>query len=175
MAKLSGTARLARISSLHPWRMVGVWVALLVIFGVVQGVAPMKTTTDVNLLNNPESDRGWDLLDEHGIRAGALRHRDRRSSGRRRRRSTIPPSKQTVQRVTDALRADPEIVASATNYYEVSAQDPNAAAGLVSADKRTTIIPVTLVGSLEDAVENGADFLALIHGQRAAAGRTSSS
>ena len=62
------------------------------------------------------------------------------------------------------------MVASATNYYEVNGEDPNAAAGLVSADKRTTIIPVTLVGTLEDAVEHGADFLALIDDQRAAAG-----
>ncbi len=169
MTKLSVTARLARISSLHPWRMVGVWVALLVIFGVVQGVAPMKTTTDFNLLNDAESDRGWNLLTDHGIRA-------ERSGTEtvivRSETTTVDDAafQQTVQAVTDALRADPEMVASATNYYEVNGEDPNAAAGLVSADKRTTIIPVTLVGSLEDAVEHGADFLALIDDQRAAAG-----
>ena len=149
--------------------MVGIWVALLVIFGVVQGVAPMKTTTDFNLLNDAESDRGWNLLTDHGIRA-------ERSGTEtvivRSETSTVddPAFQQTVQAVTDALRADSEMVASATNYYEVNGQDPNSAAGLVSGDKRTTIIPVTLVGSLEDAVEHGSDFLTLIDGQREAAG-----
>jgi hypothetical protein len=61
------------------------------------------------------------------------------------------------------------VVAGVVNYYELSAQDPVAAAALVSGDRRTTIIPVTLAGSLDDAIEHGADVLALVHGQQDAA------
>src|SRR5687768_7078756 len=166
-SKLSTTA-LARMSAQHPWRAVAAWVLLLVAAIAVQAIAPLNSTTDVDLLNDPESNRGWDLLEEHGIR-------QERSGAEtvivRSETATIddPVFQQTVQRVTDAVRADAEIVAGATNYYELSAQDPQAAAGLVSADRRTTIIPVTLVGSLEDAVEHGADFLTLVHGQGDAA------
>jgi RND superfamily putative drug exporter len=168
MTSLSSTARLARLSAQRPWRTLGAWVLVLVVAIAIQAVAPLNSTTDVNLLNNPESKRGDDLLEEHGIRqerSGTETVVVRSDS------TTIddPAFQQTVQRVTDALRADAEMVAGATNYYELSAQDPGAAAGLVSADRKTTIIPVTLTGSLEDAVENGADFLALVHGQRDAA------
>jgi RND superfamily putative drug exporter len=156
---------LARVSALHPWRAVAAWVLVLVAAVAVQAIAPLDSTTEVTLLNDPDSNRGWDLLEEHGIR-------QERSGTEtvivRSETATIddPAFQQTVQRVTDTLRADTGIVAGATNYYELSAQDPQAAAGLVSADKKTTIIPVTLAGSLEDAVANGADFLTLVHGQR---------
>lgn len=164
MASLSMTARLARASSHAPWKMVGLWVIALVVFGALQGAFPMKTTTDVDLLNNPESNQGWDLLTDHGIRA-------ERSGTEtvivRSESLTVddPAFQQTVQQVTDALRADTEMVATASNYYEINADDQAAAAGLVSTDRKTTIIPVTLVGSLEDAVDHGEDFISLVHAQ----------
>src|SRR5688572_5406060 len=65
---LSSTARLARLSARHPWRTVLIWVLVLVAAGAVQAISPMRSTTDVTLLNDPESNRGWDLLQEHGIR-----------------------------------------------------------------------------------------------------------
>ncbi|CAN5621554.1 MMPL family transporter [soil metagenome] len=168
MASTSVTARLARASARAPWKMVGLWVAALVIFGAISGAFPMKTTTDVELLNNPESNQGWDLLVDHGIRA----ERSGTETVIVRSESTTvddPTFQQTVQQVTDALRADTSMVAGASNYYEINTTNPAAAAGLVSTDRKTTIIPVTLVGSLEDAVDHGEDFLALIHSQRASA------
>jgi RND superfamily putative drug exporter len=165
MASLSSTARLARLSAQRPWRTVGAWVLILIVAMAIQGIAPLKDTTDVNLLNNPESQRGWDLLEEHGIR------QERPGTETiivRSDTTTVddPAFQQAVQRVTDAVRADTKIVANATNYYELSAQNPQAATGLVSDDRKITIIPVTLVGSLEKATENGADYLKLIHHQR---------
>jgi putative drug exporter of the RND superfamily len=156
------TAGLARSSARRPWLVVAAWVVLLVLAVAVQAVWPANTTTDVGLLNNPEAQQGWALLEEHGIR------------DERRGAETIivqsatmtvddPTFQQTVQQVTDAFRADTDVVTSAVNYYELSAQNPEAAGNLVSADRKTTIIPVTLVGSLEDAVEHGADVFALLH------------
>ena len=154
------TARLARSSARRPWRpslpgspSSSWWWS--------SGRRPANTTTDVGLLNNPESNQGWDLLEEHGIREE--RHGTETVIVQSATTTVDDPAFQaTVQRVTDAFRADTEVVAGAVNYYELSAQDPEAAAGLVSADRKTTIIPVTLVGSLDDAVEHGADFLALV-------------
>jgi putative drug exporter of the RND superfamily len=165
---MSSTARLAHVSAQHPWRTVLAWVVLLIVAFAIQAIAPLDDTTEVNLLNNPESNRGWDLLEEHGIRqerSGTETIIVRSES------ATIddPAFQQTVQQVTDAVRADTKIVASATNYYELNAQDPETAANLVSADKTTTIIPVTLTGSLEEAADHGAEFLDLIHAQRDAA------
>jgi len=168
MASLSSTARLARISALHPWRTVIAWGGLLVLAGVIQGITPVNTTTDISLLNNPESQRGWDLIEEHGIRE---ERRGTETIVVRSANMTIddPAFQQTVQRVTEAFRADAEVIAEAVNYYELNAQNPAAAAGLVSADRTTTIIPVTLAGSLEEATEHGANVLALLHAQQDAA------
>lgn len=162
MKSLFTTAGLARASARRPWLVIITWVVLLILAVAVQIIQPADTTTDVALLNNPESQRGWALLEEHGIR-------DERHGGEtvivRSTTLTIndPAFQATVQRATDAFRADTDVVASAINYYELSAQDPSSAASLVSADRQTTIIPVTLVGSIEDAVTHGPDVLALLH------------
>lgn len=168
MKNLLSTAGLARSSARRPWLVVAAWVLLLVLAVVVQTVQPANTTTDAGLLNDPESKRGWDLLEEHGIRAerhGAETLIVQSST------MTIddPAFQQAVQRVTDAFRADTDVAASVVNYYELSALDPEAAGNLVSADRKTTIIPVTLVGSLEEAVEHGPDVLTLLHSLQDAA------
>jgi putative drug exporter of the RND superfamily len=142
--------------------MLAAWVVILVLGLVIQGIFPANTTTDAGLLNNPESQQGWALLEEHGIRE------ERRASETvviQSATTTVddPTFQATVQRATDAFRADTDIVASVVNYYELSAQDPEAAAHLVSADRRTTIIPVTLAGSLEEGVEHGSDVMTLLH------------
>ena len=159
MRSLSLTARLARSSALNPWRTVIIWVVALLAAIAIQIVAPLDSTTEVNLLNNPESNRGWDLLAQHGIRQQrtgtetVIVHSDT---------VTVddPTFQQTVQQVTDAVLANTKIVAGATNFYELNAQDPNAAARLVSTDRMTTIIPVTLTGSLDEAADHGSG----IHG-----------
>jgi RND superfamily putative drug exporter len=159
---------LARISARRPWYVVAGWVLVLFVMFGVQAVAPLQSTSDVTLLDNPESVRGWYLLEEHGIRQTrsgtetVIVHSDTITVDN-------PAFQQVVQQVTDAVRADTEIVAGATNTYEAAAQDPQAAAGMVSADRHTTIIPVSLTGTLEEAVENGGAFLEIIHGQQDAA------
>ncbi len=162
MSARFSTAGLARSSARRPWLVVGVWILLLVLVVVAQTVWPANTTTDVGLLNDPESQQGWSLLEEHGIRA------ERHGAETLIIQSTTvtiddPAFQAIVQRTTDAFRADTDVVASVVNYYELSAQDPEEAGNLVSADRKTTIIPVTLVGSLEEGVEHGPNVLALLH------------
>jgi RND superfamily putative drug exporter len=168
MNSLSSTARLARFSAQNRWKIVIAWVVLLVVFGALQGIFPLDSTTDVKLLNNPESEQGWNALEDHGIRDE--RHGIETVVIQSASTTVDDPAFQSVvQSTTDALRADTDIVASATNYYELSDQNPDAAANLVSSDRKTTILPVTLAGSLEDASHNGDEILAIIHGQRDAA------
>jgi putative drug exporter of the RND superfamily len=168
MKRLLSTTGLARASARRPWLVIAAWILLLVLAVAVQAVWPANTTTDVALLNNPEAQQGWQLLEEHGIR-------DERHGGEtvivQSATLTIddPAFQATVQRATDAFRADTGVVASAVNFYELSTQDPEAAASLVSADRQTTIIPVMLVGSLEEAVEHGPDVFALLHTLQAGA------
>ena len=166
MKTLFSTAGLARISARRPWFVVAAWALLLILAVLVQTALPLKTTTN-SLLNNPESEQAWDLLVEHGIRA---EHSGSETLIVQSDSLTVddPAFQTAVQRATDAFRADTEVVASAVNYYELSADDPLAAAALVSADRRTTIVPVTLVGSVDDAVEHGADVLALVETLQAA-------
>src|SRR5215213_4306226 len=110
------TAGLARISARHPWRTVAAWIALVVLAVTVQAAWPADTTTDIGLLNNPESQQGWDLLEEHGIRE------ERRGAETvivRSATTTVddPAFQTTVQHATDALRADTGLVSEAVNYY----------------------------------------------------------
>ncbi len=162
------TAGLARLSARRPWFVVAAWGLLLILAIVVQSAWPANTTTDVGLLNDPESQRGWALLKEHGIR-------DERHGTEtiivQSANLTIDDAafQATVQQATDTFRADTGMVASVVNYYELGAQDPEAAGNLVSADRKTTIIPVTLVGSLEEAVAHGPDVLTVLHGLQDAA------
>jgi len=165
---MSSTARLAHASAKRPWRVVALWVVVLIAAMAVQSLVKMDSTPDVELLNNPESVQGWELLVAHGIR-------QERSGTEtvivRSDTATVddPAFQKTVQQVTDALRADAEVVSGATNYYELNAQQPGAGDGLVSDDRMTTIIPVTLAGSLEEAVNNGEEVLEIINAQRDAA------
>src|SRR5687767_6824964 len=102
--RLFSTAGLARASAHHPWRTVAAWVVVLVLAVAVQGVFPANTTTDASLLNDPEAQRGWALLAEHGIRA----ERPGTETVIVRSATTTvddPAFQATVQRATDAFRA----------------------------------------------------------------------
>ena len=166
MTSLSSTARLARFSASHPWRVVVAWLVILGIAIAIQSVSPINSTTSSVLQNDPESQQGWDLLEEHGIR-------QERSGTEtiiiRSNALTVddPRFEAAVRSVTDALRVDSDFVASASNYYELNAQQPESAARLVSTDRQTTIIPITLTGDQDDALALGADVLAFVDNQRA--------
>ncbi len=158
MKSLFSTAGLARASAHHPWRTLGVWVAIIVVAVVTSGAFGGTLSDELNFTNEPESARADELLEER------LRGEDSlietvviRSTG-----ATVddPAFQAVVERTTADLRAMPNAVAEATNYYELEAAGDPAAASLVSEDRRTTIMPVTMVGTLDDAATYGADYVA---------------
>ncbi len=124
---------------------------------MIAGVG-MNLTTAVEFTNNPDSVKGADLLED-------------------RLRGENPVTETIVVRAADATVDDPGyqaiveqttadllaldgVVHSAVNYYGTGN------AGLVSEDKRTTLIPVTLAGSLDDAEKHATEYIETVNAGR---------
>lgn len=139
------TEGLARGSARRPWWVIGIWAAILLAgLGSAYLFLSDALTIEFAFINNPESKQADTLLEK---------------------RLRGPTSVEEVVIVqSDTLTVDdpafeahvsdlygeimslgPDVVEAATNYYETP--DPF----LVSADRHTTLIPVTLEGSLNDA------------------------
>ena len=160
-------AGLARASARRPWFVVAAWIlAFVLAIGVVAG-AGLSTTTEFEFLNDPEAARGSDLLEASGLRA---KDPVTETVIVRAESTTVddPAVRAVVERTSAGLRALAGVVVpeSVVTYYEARDAGAPQAEGMVSADRRTTLIPVTLVGTLDDATARAADFLAAVHRER---------
>ena len=140
------TGRLARAAGLHPWRMLALWGAVLALsLAAITGLLGSSLTTDAEMTNDPESYRGYDLLEEHfppsddyvnelvvvrsaslGVDAAAFREK--------------------VQALATALEAT-GVVQPVRTWY--TTDDPI----LVAPSGRATIIPIGLRGDGEEGIE----------------------
>ena len=156
---------LARASARRPWLVVAGWVLALLLAVGAMGVLGDSTTTEVTFLDNPESVRGNDLLVESGLRT-----KDPITETVIVRSDAVTVDdaamRAVVERTAADLRALSGIVIpeSVTTYYDADPGSPQADA-LVSPDRRTTLIPVTLVGTLDDATAHAEEFLGAIERQ----------
>ncbi|MDP8907795.1 MAG: efflux RND transporter permease subunit, partial [Chloroflexota bacterium] len=164
MKSLLTTAGLARASARRPWRTLAIWLILIVAAGVVSGVFGGALSDEVEFTNKPESVKADELIEAR------LRGEDPlietvviQSSG-----SSVddPAFRSVVERTTAELRAMPNAVASVVNYYELQAAGDPMAASLVSDDRRTTIMSLTMVGNYDDAAEYAAEYVATAESQR---------
>src|SRR5215216_1441270 len=159
------TDGLARSSTRRPWLFVGVWVALLIAAGIIAATAGLQLTTQVIALNDPESNQADDLLQASGLR------------GPRAAMETVivqsetltvddPAFRQLVETVAAELRGHPDLVVpqNVFTYYDVVQAGNPAAENLVSEDRRTTIMPVTLAGTQDDGIQNAAEYMEVIEG-----------
>ena len=159
------TRSLARMSARRPWRTIGIWVLLLVLAGFAASGIGDALSTENSLTNDPESVQADDLLTER------LRDGNERPAVEtilvRSETSTVDDAafKHAVEQTTAELRGLTGVVASASNYYEAVAAGAPGADGLVSTDRHTTIIPVTLAGSLDEAMEQSDAYLELVERQ----------
>jgi putative drug exporter of the RND superfamily len=143
---------IARASSRHPWRTIGVWLVLIVAMGAVSSsLLSDVLTQDIQFTNRPESVQAQDVLD---TKFGQSRTEDTEFLIVHSDQFTINDAqfvgfvKELQGRVT-AL--DGSILAAPpATYYDVIRQAPDQAAGLVSQDQHYTLIPVTLK-DFEDA------------------------
>src|SRR6266540_4294417 len=137
----------ARWSAKHRFRVIGLWVVLFVVGGLLtSSYLSGALTTQANFANNPDSKQAQTLLEQ-------------RLSGPRRSNEVVivrsesqtvsdPRFKAYVARLKadlDALK--PGVVQATTDPYQAGGR-------LVSDDQHATLIPVTMAGSLDDAGNN---------------------
>jgi putative drug exporter of the RND superfamily len=137
---------LARASSRHPWRTIGLWVVLIATMGFVSSqLLGDVLTQEFEFTNEPESVRAQEIIDRKFETNGA---EDTEFVIVRSRTLTVQdaPFEEAVRGLQSELGTlDEEILASPPlTYYDVAEQSPEQAAGLVSEDGRATLITVAL-------------------------------
>jgi uncharacterized membrane protein YdfJ with MMPL/SSD domain len=149
---------LARASSHHPWRTIGVWVLFVVVMGAITGsLLEGALSNDVAFTNRPESVQAQDVLDQKflGIEPGTsppdtefvIVQSSTGTVDDPAYEAYVTQLQQALAARTDLLRAPP------TDYYEAAAASPQQAAGLVSEDKKTTLIPIVLANIETSTIE----------------------
>jgi RND superfamily putative drug exporter len=144
------TEALARRCARRPWTTIAIWVVAFVVAGfLVASFLKDGETTDFVFVNNPEAQRGLDLLEDRLRGPTGTNEVVVVQSGA----STVdePAFQRVVSSLTDAIAAlGPEYVRLETlaNYYGTGAEF------LVSQDRHTTIIPFTMAGDFDDASEH---------------------
>jgi putative drug exporter of the RND superfamily len=153
---------IARASSRHPWRTIGVWLVLIVAMGAVSSALLADVLTqDIQFTNRPESVQAQDILD---TKFGQSRTEDTEFLIVHSDQFTVLDQEfvgfvmQLQGRVT-AL--DGSILAAPpATYYDVIKQAPDQAASLVSQDQHYTLIPVTLKDFEDATIEKLRDIAA---------------
>ncbi|MDQ3680255.1 MAG: MMPL family transporter [Actinomycetota bacterium] len=139
---------LARISSRRPWLTIAIWLLAVAASGVITSrFLADGLTTDVDLTNQPEAKQAQTLLAER-MRGP---ERDTEIVILASDSATVedPAFRGYVDRVRSALTAlGPGVVEHTQSYYDSG--EP----GLVSNDRRTTLVPVVLAGPKFEANEH---------------------
>ena len=149
------TENLARISTRRPWVTIALWLAAAVLaLGIVDRQLDSALTTELGFISTFSEAESWtakDMLEEAGL-APPLSEAVMVQS------ETLtvddPAFRAKVEEVTGALVAiGPDVVSGGFNYYLTGDQR------LVSADQKTTIISLQLVGSIAEATENAEQII----------------
>ena len=175
MTSLLSTGGLARASARRPWIVIGAWVLTLVLSGLAAAfLLGGALTSEITFTNTPDSVRGFDLLDERMVvtdpTTGQVTTNAQPASETiivRSETTTVddPIFQDRVQGTTDAIRAVPGI-ARAQSFLDAGGPGAPAAAGLISADRHATLIPVTFAGVLEDAADRFQPYVDSLEAQR---------
>src|SRR3954454_1948921 len=147
------TAGLARMGSHHPWKVVGGWIGLVVLSIVLILGPGLNLSTSFDFLNKPESVKGFDLVNQKfGLDNPPLETivitSDNATVDDADFQQVVGEGMQNLRSSSDLVATDPTLLFS---YYEAKAAGSPAAEQLVSADRHTTLIPVTFRGSLDDS------------------------
>lgn len=156
---------LARASSRHPWRTVGIWLAVMAAAGGASGsLLASATTTGVEMTNNPEANQAVKLLEDRLTGP----ERDTELVIVRNETLTVddPAFAAYVAGLAEDLRAlGPDVVENVTTFADAGGDtggDTGDETGLVSEDRRATLIPTVVAGLPEDAVEKVTDLQAVV-------------
>jgi RND superfamily putative drug exporter len=150
------TGKLARFSALHPWKMVTVWIVVLVVALATIATAGDRFTMNEEFRVDLESRVADDLITErlNGGEEDPAQERVIVSSTE----MTVddPAFEDVVANIATALGAHEEV--SQVETYYGTGQD-----ALVSFDRHRTIVVTTLAGDPGDAVQNAQPVLETIH------------
>jgi RND superfamily putative drug exporter len=154
MSRFPSPERLARYSVRHPWRVAGIWALILVasVFSASR-VGDVLTTNGENFVET-DSVRADELLEERLW--GEIPGTETIVVQSERLTADDPVFEATVRDLTADLRGLTADVARVANTYESPEIIP------VSADGRTTLIEVHLVGTAEDAADHSDGLMALV-------------
>lgn len=161
MRLFPSTTGTASASARHPWRVLGIWSVTLVL-AVVATFAWLSgaVTTNVSFTNNPQSVQGSTLLQDRlrgasPVSETVVVHSDS---------LTVNDAEfqSVVEKTTQKLVGLTNVVSSASNYYQAKAANSAQAPLLVSSDGHSTIIPVTLVGTLNQAKNNADEYMSAV-------------
>src|SRR3990170_1783036 len=157
MALNLSTEALARASARRPWLVVGAWAAVFAIsIALISGLLSDALTNEVGFTSNPDSKRADTLLEQR------LRGSEKvnevvivRSADR-----TVDDA--AFKAFVEGLYADvaalgPAVIEPGVNYYQTGDES------LISADRRTTILPFVMAGGKDEADENIDDVLKVVH------------
>ena len=147
MVSSLSSENLARVSAANPWRVILIWVIILVVAGGLAGTLFLGTvTTEIKFLGNPESEQARKLLEElRGPKAVTDVAMVRSAE------ATVedPGYKSTVEELVGQITALGEsVVIAAPSYYATEDESQ------VSQDRRSTIVPIVLAGSATEAEEH---------------------
>src|SRR5512132_3602761 len=153
---------IARASSRHPWRTIGVWLVLIVAMGAVSSALLADVLTqDIQFTNRPESVQAQDILDTKFEQSRTedteflIVHSDQFTV-------VDPEFVGFVRQLQGQVTAlDGSILAAPpATYYDVIKQAPDQAAGLVSQDQHYTLIAVTLKDFEDSTIQKLRDIAA---------------
>ena len=157
MASLPSTEQLARASARRPWLVVGLWLALLVVGGLLALNVGDVLTTEQESTEELEAARALRLVEERLGKTDPARELVIVQSER----LTVddPQFEAFVSGLLANVRKlDVVAVEGTTSYYETGVE------GLVSADRRKTLVIATLRGEEEDAEANVVPLVELVEG-----------
>src|SRR3990172_9051324 len=158
MALTLSTEPLARVSARRPWLVVGAWAAVFVIsIALISGLLSDALTNEISFTSNPESKRAETLREER-LRGPQkvnevviVRSADKTVDD--------PAFKAFAEGLYAGVAAlGPDIVEQGASFYQTGDES------LVSADRRTTILPLVMAGDETQADENIDDVLAVARG-----------
>ena len=165
MSSFLSTGGIARASARHPWRALGGWLLLIVIAAVLSSGLGNALDDGADFTNTPESKRGSTLIDQR-MGAEALSENIVVTSET----LTVDDAafQAAVEQTTAGLRGMTGVVDSATSYFDLQAAGDPASGRLISEDRHTALIPVTLAATADtfaDIAEQGDAFIATAQSQ----------
>jgi RND superfamily putative drug exporter len=153
--KLSPEA-LARTSSRHPWRTIGLWVVLIVTMGYLSSqLLGDVLTQEFEFTNDPESVQAQEVIDQKFSNGEEVASTEFFIVGSQSLTVDDAEFEQAVRGLQEEIGTlGEELAGPPVSYYDVAEQAPEQASGMVSEDGQATLISVPLVDTEVSTIDD---------------------